>query len=108
MLYKNQKNKKIQLTRKEERMDQKPQPKTQANQGNNTPDIPASSQPYATNPGNYNRESGQKTLFFVGSLIAIVTILSIVSLLMINKKSNVLIQSNTIEKSITPVPTSLV
>lgn len=56
-------------------------------------------QQYSTSPGNYNRESGRKTLYFVGTLIALVTILSITSLIMINKKSGVLIQSSSTDKT---------
>ena len=58
---------------------------------------PSSTQPYATGPGNYNLESGRKTLYFVGTIIAIITVLSIYSLFTINKKSGVLIQSSTID-----------
>lgn len=49
-----------------------------------------------TNPGwngPYNRESGQKTLILIGVIITLVTVLSVLSLLMINKKSSVLAQT---------------
>ena len=49
--------------------------------------------------GPYNRESGKKTLVLIGVIITIVTILSISSLLMINKKSSVLIQNSSTEKT---------
>jgi hypothetical protein len=53
---------------------------------------------YSTAEGNYNGESGRKTLFLVATIIALVTLLSIISLLMINKKSSILIQSTSTEK----------
>jgi hypothetical protein len=52
--------------------------------------------PPTTNPGwngPYNRESGQKTLVLIGIIITLVTILSVLSLLLINKKSSVLAQT---------------
>jgi|GEM_PF-2539516 len=53
--------------------------------------------------GKYNRESGEKTLIFVCVLILTITALSVVSLYLLNRKSQVLIQSNAIEKSSPPV-----
>jgi len=48
--------------------------------------------PYSTQPGNYNRAAGNKTLVFVGIMIALIVILSIIVLVMINTKSSVLIK----------------
>lgn len=63
--------------------------------------------PYKTGDGSYNRESGKKTLAFVGVMIALIAILSISSLLMISKKSSVMIQSETDRQTIQPAATSM-
>ena len=55
--------------------------------------------PYNKSENGYNRESGKKTLMFVGTIIVIIIILTVLSLFMIIRKSSVLIQSKTFEKS---------
>ena len=67
------------------------------NQFNPTP-ITDSKNQSINNPGwngPYNRESGQKTLILIGIIITLVTVLSVLSLLMINKKSSVLAKTTT-------------
>jgi hypothetical protein len=53
-------------------------------------------------PGSYNRESGRKTLVLIGIIITLITVLSIASLLMINRRSSVLIQSTSTQSAVTP------
>lgn len=55
--------------------------------------------PYKTGEGSYNRESGNKTLIFVGIMITLIVILAIASIIMMNRNSSVKVQSNTIEKT---------
>jgi len=41
--------------------------------------------PYKTGDGGYNRESGKKTLMFVGVCLTLVVVLSVLSLILIIK-----------------------
>lgn len=52
---------------------------------------------FITGQGSYNRESGNKTLIFVGILIIIIVILVIATMFMIHRRSSVLIQGETMQ-----------
>lgn len=59
--------------------------------------------PIAQNLKKYNRESGKKTLVFIGILIGIIVILSILSLVLMSR-SRVMTSSIEIEISPTSLP----
>lgn len=55
-------------------------------------------QPAPQETSQYSKKSARKTLLFVGIIIAVIALLSVLSLLLIMRKSSVMIQQDNLEK----------